>query len=334
MKENFQQTVWEINLTKTVVLSLITVTSILAAIIFIIIKSGSTIQSLVKVNQATNPLITISGIFDYIDFFIFISLSISLIAWLKFFVLKEKHLVVINKEKDNNYSALKKAVQNTSGTFPLKISTILFSVIIVGFIINQLIMNKLGLLGQVTLTQKTTNVQNEISKPVTKLTSSGNSLDQTSKSYQTSLGSQHIHADMKVYINGQALDFAQPQYYMKSSLLHLDYNQNKEDASSVLHMHAKKIPLWLFFRSLGMRLEKDSFTNANGQVFKNESSSSDSQNKKGNTLKFYLNGQKVTSLRDYSFQPQDKILISYGPENDSSIQNQIDSVTSFAKDHK
>lgn len=139
------------------------------------------------------------------------------------------------------------------------------------------------------------------------------------------LSSQHIHADFKVYISGQALDFAKSEYYMKSSFMHVDDNQNKEDAGGVLHMHAKNVPLWLFFRSLGMKLEKDSFTTADGQVYKNEN---------GNTLKFYLNGKKVVELGDYSFQPLDKLLISYGPENDPDIQKQINSVPDFAKDHQ
>ncbi len=138
------------------------------------------------------------------------------------------------------------------------------------------------------------------------------------------LGSQHIHADFKVYVDGQALDFAKPEYFMKSSVLHVDNNQNREDSSGVLHMHATKVPLWLFFKSLGFSLQKDSLTLADGRILKNEN---------GNSLKFYLNGQKVDDLSDYVFQPQDKLLISYGPENDPDIQRQISSVTNFAKDH-
>lgn len=139
------------------------------------------------------------------------------------------------------------------------------------------------------------------------------------------LGSQHIHADFKVYVDGQALDFAKPEYFMKSSVLHVDSNQNKQDSSGVLHMHAKNVPLWLFFKSLGFSLQKDSLILADGRILKNEN---------GNTLKFYLNGQKVDELVDYVFLPSDKLLISYGPENDPNIKSQINSVTDFAKDHK
>lgn len=109
-------------------------------------------------------------------------------------------------------------------------------------------------------------------------------------------------------------------------LLHVDNNpNNKEDTSGVLHMHATKVPLNIFFRSLGMKLEKDNFTTADGQIFKNEA---------GKMLKFYLNGHKVDELGDYVFQPLDKLLITFGSENDLDLQKQISSVTNFAKDHQ
>lgn len=138
------------------------------------------------------------------------------------------------------------------------------------------------------------------------------------------LGSAHTHADLAVYINGEKQILAKPENFMKSSFLHLDNNQIPEDANSVLHQHAKNVPMWLFFRSIGMKLEKDSLTAADGQIYKNGD---------GNGLKFYLNGQKVDELGEYSYQPLDKLLISYGPENDPDLQNQINSVTNYAKDH-
>ena len=138
------------------------------------------------------------------------------------------------------------------------------------------------------------------------------------------LGTAHNHADFKVYVDGQALTFAKQEYYMKSSFLHLDNQVNKDDASGVLHMHAKKVPLWLFFRSLGMNLTKDSLILADGKVLKNEN---------GNTLKFYLNGKKVDSLDHYVFQDLDKFLISFGPDNDPDIEKQIGSITNFAGNH-
>ncbi len=137
-------------------------------------------------------------------------------------------------------------------------------------------------------------------------------------------GSQHIHTDLNIYNNGQRIILAKTENYMKSSLIHLDNNQNADDSNSVLHMHATKVPLLIFFRSLGMNITKEGLTLSDGQTLKNEN---------GNTLKFYVNGQKLDGLGDYVFQPLDKVLVSYGPSNDPNINNQIRSMTDFAKNH-
>ena len=138
------------------------------------------------------------------------------------------------------------------------------------------------------------------------------------------LGSQHIHADWKVYLNEKPLNFADSKYYMKSSFIHSDDNQNKEDASSVLHMHATGIPLWVFFKSIGMNFNKDCITLENKEKFCNDI------NKK---LKFLVNGKENNEFENYVFNNLDKILISYGNENEEQIKNQLASITDFAKLH-
>ena len=138
------------------------------------------------------------------------------------------------------------------------------------------------------------------------------------------LGSQHVHADFKVYINEKPLNFADSRYYMKSSFLHLDDNQNKEDASGVLHMHATGVPLWVFFKSIGMDFDKNCITLENKEKLCNNG------NKK---LKFYVNGKESNEFENYVFNNLDKILISYGNENQQEIQKQLDSITDFAKLH-
>src|SRR3989344_3513182 len=77
------------------------------------------------------------------------------------------------------------------------------------------------------------------------------------------LGTQHIHADFKVYMNGKSLNFADNRYYMKSSFMHLDNQQNKDDAGGLLHMHATGVPLWVFLNSIGMDFNKDCITKEN-----------------------------------------------------------------------
>ena len=139
------------------------------------------------------------------------------------------------------------------------------------------------------------------------------------------LGSQHIHADFKVFVNNKPITFANNNYYMKSSFIHLDGNpNNKEDASGVLHMHATGVPLWVFFKSVYMDFNKDCITLESKEKFCNDDN---------NKLRFFINGQPNNDFENYVFKDLDKILISYGNENQEQIQNQLNSITNFAKLH-
>lgn len=139
------------------------------------------------------------------------------------------------------------------------------------------------------------------------------------------LGSQHIHADFKIFINGNSINFADDKHYMKSSAIHLDDQQNKEDASGLMHMHATGVPFWYFLKSVGVDLDKECITLENQQKFCN------SANKK---FRFFVNGEEYSDIGNYIFRDMDKILISYGNENEGQIQNQINSITDFAILHK
>ena len=52
-----------------------------------------------------------------------------------------------------------------------------------------------------------------------------------------------------------------------------------------------------------------------------------------NKLKFFVNGKENNEFENYVFNDLDKILISYGNENQEQIKNQLDSITDFAKLH-
>ncbi|MDI6720981.1 MAG: hypothetical protein QMD85_01230 [Candidatus Aenigmarchaeota archaeon] len=132
------------------------------------------------------------------------------------------------------------------------------------------------------------------------------------------LGSAHIHADFKIYVNEEPINFANPYYYMKSSFIHLDDDENKEKAFSLLHMHATGVPLWIFFRSIGIDFSKNCISLPNEKFCNNDQK----------TLKFYVNGKPNNEYENYVFKDGDKILISYGSED---ITQQMNSVTGYAK---
>lgn len=296
---------------------------------------------------------------DYMDIFRFLGGALALIGlFLIIFGKRFKTVyrpVVVAQQAGAKYSVSAVPAVSSIKLPKLSVTSILFAIVIGSFLVNQYFMWQLTKSGKVSVSSSPGNVMQKVSNM--KLTpfdvvlakermdkngdgicdTCGMPMQQCIDSGQMDcnmgndpqaigiLGSAHTHADLAVFVNGEKLNLAKPENYMKSSFMHLDNNQNPDDSNSVLHMHAKKVPLWLFFRSLGMNLTKTNLSFADGKVLKNEN---------GNTLKFYLNGQKVDELGEYSYQPLDKLLISYGPENDPNIQQQINSVTNFAKDHQ
>ena len=263
---------------------------------------------------------------DYRDFFLFIGIS-SLIFWAISLFFHPKTVYRDISKTAENSTLLKQTTREKNepkNPFLMKQSNILlalFLIIICGFLINQLLLARYN---------AKSNINEEplinTAKPPLHPTDQSiiAELQQQGKEIPV-LGSAHNHADLNIYVNGERLILAKPENYMKSSFMHLDNSQNPADANSVLHMHAKKVPLWLFFRSIGMNLTKDSLTLADGQVLKNGN---------GKTLKFYLDGKRVNELENYVFQPLDKLLISFGLENDEDVNQQIKTMTNFAKDHQ
>lgn len=262
---------------------------------------------------------------DYRDFFLFAGISFLVIGIIAQFF----HPKIVYRNMQATYGITAKARQKTFSKQGATISTkqpvtlLLLVIIIGGFLVNQLLFVQYKTqITASTSVEPAANISNNSLNPIDQ--SLVAELQQQGKEIPI-VGTAHNHANLNVYINGERLVLAKPENYMKSAFLHLDNNQNINDAGSVLHMHAKKVPLWLFFRSLGVNLTRDSLTLADGQVLKNEN---------GKTLKFYLDGKKVDELGNYSFQPLDKLLISYGPENDPNVEQQIKAMTNFAKNHQ
>lgn len=126
------------------------------------------------------------------------------------------------------------------------------------------------------------------------------------------LQSQHIHADWKVYLNGQAIDFSDKAHMERmraglpvSSFIHVDSGSPApEKTGDVLHMHATGVPLWIFFDSIELKLPDD--------------------------MKMYVNEKEVSDYRNYVFNDLDNILITDGIGN---LEEELNSITNFAKVH-
>jgi hypothetical protein len=129
------------------------------------------------------------------------------------------------------------------------------------------------------------------------------------------LGDIHIHADVAVYIDGQMLDFSKAEYQLQHSFVHFE-----DGRGDVVHMHAPGITLAHIMNSVNTPLTNECIT-VDGEKHCN------SATKK---LTFMVNGVEQSEKSMYVFNDLDRILISYGDENEVELKAQMDSVTSNA----
>ncbi len=119
------------------------------------------------------------------------------------------------------------------------------------------------------------------------------------------LGSAHDHIGILVNIFGDSFDFSAPAYQIKSSWIHFEGRD-----SFTIHKHATEVTLGYLFDTLQLTLDDQCFVFQDGRSF----CTNDDY-----TLQFYINGEKVSDIRDYDIADNDKILIVYGAETPEEI---------------
>ncbi|OGY55558.1 MAG: hypothetical protein A3A24_02595 [Candidatus Buchananbacteria bacterium RIFCSPLOWO2_01_FULL_46_12] len=129
----------------------------------------------------------------------------------------------------------------------------------------------------------------------------------------------HIHADFKVFINEKPVDFTAPQYQStKDAVLDRGVHLHDQDGA-VLHMHERGVTLSRTFSSLGMSLANECFGLDTGETFCNDGEK---------TLRMYVNGKLNKKFGEYVFKDLDKILITYGAEEEAKMQ--LETITDIA----
>jgi len=123
------------------------------------------------------------------------------------------------------------------------------------------------------------------------------------------LGDEHIHASMLVKIFGDKFDFSATNYQVKTSWIHFE----NQDGDTV-HRHSSGVELEFLFNSMNIAIDDQCFIFPDGRQFCSNDDYS---------LKFYVNQQKVDDLRMYIVQEGDRILISYGNEDEEAIDKQL-----------
>jgi hypothetical protein len=147
------------------------------------------------------------------------------------------------------------------------------------------------------------------------------------------LKSAHVHADFALFIGGKEISLNMDELHAPESgsvefweqadisvFTHLHEGTNN---ANVIHVHASGITLGMFFNSISGSINESCIV-LTGPV---ESEYCDSGNKR---LKAYINGKREGNSQSYVIKDLDKILVSYGDENFSEIQKQIESITNNA----
>ena len=128
------------------------------------------------------------------------------------------------------------------------------------------------------------------------------------------LGSEHSHAAILVKVFGDTFDFSLPAYQIKTSWIHFEGGDG-----TTVHKHAKGVKMGYLFQSLKLKLDDKCFVFQDGRQFcTNEDY----------TLKFYINGEKVSDIRNYEPMDNDRILIVYGAETPEEIQGLLEQLNS------
>ena len=130
------------------------------------------------------------------------------------------------------------------------------------------------------------------------------------------LGDEHIHASLLVNIFGDKFDFSTPNYQVKTSWIHFE-NQDGD----TIHRHSTGVELEFLFNSMSIALDDKCFGFPDGRQFCNNDDYS---------LKFYINQQKVEDIQKYVVQDDDRILITYGNEDQLAIDKQLSELNAQA----
>ncbi len=119
-------------------------------------------------------------------------------------------------------------------------------------------------------------------------------------------GSDHAHAAIAVFVDGEQLNFGMQQFQTSSKYIHFE-NHNPY----LIHKHATGVPLEMLFASFGMKVTLDC-------IILNYDKSADIKTGRfctgqDQSLVFYVNGEEYYSdISQYVLKHNDRILVSFG----------------------
>jgi len=131
----------------------------------------------------------------------------------------------------------------------------------------------------------------------------------------------HDHADFALFVRGRGLDFDDPEF-LSTEDRELSRNVHLHaPRTNAVHIHREQAIWDEFFTSLGMELDDARLALSSGEKLCIGSDE---------TLRFFVNGARIDSLRFQNLTDLDRALISFGADDDASTRQQLDAVTDEA----
>jgi len=118
-------------------------------------------------------------------------------------------------------------------------------------------------------------------------------------------GSDHAHAAIAVFVDGEQLNFGMSQFQISSKYIHFE-NHNPY----LIHKHATGVPLEMLFASIGMKVTPDCLVlnyDESDEIKTGRFCAGQDQ-----PLVFYVNGEEYSDISQYVLEHNDRILVSFG----------------------
>lgn len=151
--------------------------------------------------------------------------------------------------------------------------------------------------------------QNEIDSEIIQQTTNMSIEDKLAIFYQVGeRGSEHSHAAMVVFIDGEMLNFSLSKFQLSSKYIHFE-----NDDPHIIHKHATNVPLEMLFSSFGMKITSNCIVL--DQDNPPETKISTYCVKKDQIFSVYVNGKEYNSdISQYILKHSDRIMITLGEE--------------------
>lgn len=140
----------------------------------------------------------------------------------------------------------------------------------------------------------------------------------------------HYHANFAVYINGERELFDNFTFYEEVQSCFSDSANDPRtrvhmhnNVSHAVHVHDNASTWGHFFANLGFALGPDSIETDKGLFVDGAD---------GKKLSFLFNNTSVSSVYNTAIQSEDSLLISYGSEDETGLQNQYQAIEQDAHD--